>query len=223
MKWKWLILAILITSCTVQPPEPPVDLSVETLANAIESVEVLDDKYGGQWKLEHIPNFQADNSNMPDHIKDLETLIMKANESGNRDVYEFLSVRWLMLDTERLYLQAREFDPRELAEIVFLGNATSINASLDDFDCKNAAKIKRATELYAELLPKGQKVIIMLDDIMQRNIEARTLIGVKNPEAGTDTRPEYYHSRLGKVLNTIKINTLLLEQVCHVPVGKLYN
>lgn len=215
MKALPILAILLLAACT-----PESELKADTLQAAVQSVNTLDEKYGGAWRLEHIPNYQADAEKIDAHIAEVKKLVVAANQSGNADAYQFMVARWLMLDTEKSYLKAQEFDPRPIAEITFNGTAQIVNASLDEFDCSNAAKIKRATELYADIILKGQTVISLFDSVLQRSPEAQELIGVK--VAGLDKRPRYYTSQLGKVVNTVKINTLLLERMCKVPVGNLY-
>ncbi len=217
-----LLLTLLVfTACTIKPPViDTTNADVSTLLSARTQIETLDTAYKTNWHEETIPSNVADANYATQYALAMQPMIDKANATGSWQAYQFLSARQLMLETEANYSNAQKLDPRPLAEVVQVGTQTIINATLDDFDCKNADNIKQATILYADVLTKGQLAIYTLDNLMQYDVPAREIIGLKN--AGVDKRPKYYVSKMGKVLNTIKINSLLLEKLCEVQVGKLY-
>jgi len=212
---------IIFTACTVKPPViDTAEADVSSLISAKAEIETLDTAYKTNWHEESIPNNPANEEYAREYARAIQPMIDKANATGSWQAYQFLSARQIMLETEADYQKAQKLDPRPLAEVTQVGLQTIINASLDDFDCNNAEEIKQATILYSDILKKGHSATYTLDNLMQYDVSAREIIGVKTLD--NDKRPRYYLSAFGRVLNTIKINALLLERMCKMPVGNLY-
>ncbi|MBI4143640.1 hypothetical protein HY486_00135 [Candidatus Woesearchaeota archaeon] len=177
-----------------------------------KQISQISKQYGTQWRKESINEATTQLKDIDKHIQQilqLKAAIQNRTEPDKNASIMLLNARISMLKSQKFFQQAKELDPRPLADIVLDGFQSKINGTvLQAFKCENKDKIIQATGLYQLALSSAHETINQLDALMQQYEFTRKIVGIK--EQGEDNRPKFYTSPLGKIWTTIKVNNFLV-------------
>ena len=218
-----LLITVLLAGCNTQGTQtPPVEnttpvhtyqpqLTELTVQTIVDEFNIIDKIYETNWKEEQLTNFMIPSENIDGATTDLA--VLRAQLIGTNDTLltNLVDARIAMLKSQRAYYRSMELDPRGLqsVKLTTVNGTLAVDATkLQKPDCDQQANYLAATYEQEKAMKEGHKFLNLMDDVLQRDIPARDIIGVN------DERPLFYKSPLGTVRQAFETQRLILGLFC---------